>query len=99
MALPAKRGAATKLERVEARLLPEQKSRIEYAASLQGTSLSDFLIQNADAAARRAIREHEIWKLEGQDRQVFVDALLNPPEPSARLRAAAARYQKRMEQR
>lgn len=96
MATATKPETASKLERIEARLRPEQKSRIEYAASLLGTSLSDFLVQNADAAARRTIQEHESWKLEGRDRQVFVDALLHPPEPSSRLRAAAARYRKRM---
>ena len=42
---------ARKIERIEARLKPAQKERIEYAASLTGTSVSDFMVQSAEAAA------------------------------------------------
>jgi len=83
-----------KLERIEARVHPEQKSRIEYAASLRGTSVSDFMVQNADEAAVRTIREHEVWTLQGRDREIFVETLLNPPAPNARMKAAVARYKK-----
>jgi uncharacterized protein (DUF1778 family) len=85
-----------KAERIEARLNSEQKHRIEYAASIKGTSLSDFIIGSADAAAARTIQEHETWTLTGKDREVFVNAFLHPPEPSQRMKAAAARYKKRI---
>ena len=97
MAVADKRRRAGRLERVEARLRPEQKSRIEHAANLQGTSVSDFIVQNADEAARRTIQEHEVWVLDGRDRDAFVQALLHPPQPGRRLRAAADRYQRRRE--
>ncbi len=97
MALSEKR-TARKLERVEARLHPDQKSRMEYAARLRGTSLSDFMVQNADEAARRTIAEYESWHLAGRDRQVFVHSLLNPPQPTPRLRSAAGRYRRRLQQ-
>ena len=86
---------ATKNERVEARLSPEQKRRIDYAASLKGTSTSDFMLVSADEAAMRTIREHETWTLSGQDRERFVNALLSPPAPSERMKAAAQRYRAR----
>jgi hypothetical protein len=41
---------AQRTQRAEARLLPEQKERIERAARLKGVSLSDFMVQNADEA-------------------------------------------------
>jgi uncharacterized protein (DUF1778 family) len=85
-----------KTERVESRLNPEQKRRIEYAASLKGTSISDFLVSSADAAAARAIEQHEVWTLTGRDRALFVKAILNPRAPSARMRAAARRYKSRV---
>jgi uncharacterized protein (DUF1778 family) len=85
---------ALRTERTEARLLPEQKKRIERAASLKGLSLSDFIVQNADEAAIRTIQMHTSWEL--QDRDMFVQALLDPPRPSARLKAAAKRYKKHM---
>ncbi len=87
---------ATKAERVEARLSPEQKRRIEYAASLKGTSTSDFMVLSADEAAVRTIHDHETWTLTGRDRELFVNALLNPPKPSARMKAAAQRYKERV---
>lgn len=87
---------ALRTQRTEARLLPDQKKRIERAANIKGVSLSDFLVQNADEAAIRTIQQHESWKLETKDRDVFVEALLNPSEPSARLRSAAKRYRERV---
>jgi uncharacterized protein (DUF1778 family) len=87
---------ALRTERTEARLLPEQKKRIERAASIKGVSLSDFIVQNAYEAAIRTIEQHENWMLEGADRDAFVKALLAPARPSARLKAAAKRYRKRV---
>lgn len=81
--------------RIDARLRPEQKSRIERAASLKGTSVSEFMIQNADEAAIRTIQEYESWALATRDRDAFVKALLHPPSPNAALRKAAQRYRQR----
>jgi uncharacterized protein (DUF1778 family) len=86
---------ALRTERAEARLLPEQKKRIERAASIKGLSLSDFIVQHADEAAARIIQMHTSWTLEEQDLEVFVQALLDPPEPNARMKAAARRYKER----
>jgi uncharacterized protein (DUF1778 family) len=85
-----------KKERLEARLTPEQKKHIEHAARIKGTSVSDFVVLSADAAAVRAIREQEILTLNEQAREVFANALLNPPAPSQRLVAAARRYKERV---
>ena len=82
-------------QRTEARLLPEQKLRIERAANLKGLSVSDFIVQHADEAAIRTIQLHTTWSLEDRDRDAFVRALLNPPEPGTRLKAAARRYKQR----
>ena len=87
---------AQRTKRTEARLLPEQKKRIELAARLKGVSLSDFMVQHADEAAIKAIQLHTSWTLEEEGRDLFVQVLLNPPEPSARLKAAANRYRERI---
>lgn len=42
---------ATKSERLEARVSPEQRARLEWAAQTAGTSLSTFVV---DAAVERA---------------------------------------------
>lgn len=87
---------ALRTERTEARLLPEQKKRIEQAARLKGLSLSDFIVQHADEAAIKTIQLHASWTLEDRDRDVFVRALLDPPEPSVRIKAAVKRYRERV---
>lgn len=83
-------------ERTEARLLPEQKMRIERAASIKGLSFSDFMVQHADEAAIETIQQHTSWTLENKDRDIFVQTLIHPPEPSSRLKSAARRYKNRV---
>jgi uncharacterized protein (DUF1778 family) len=85
---------ALRTERTEARLLPEQKARIERAAQLKGLSISDFIVQHADEAAIRTIQLHTSWSLTDRDRDFFVKTLLDPPKPNKRLRAAVERYRK-----
>ena len=82
-------------QRTEARLLPDQKKRIERAARIKGLSISDFIVQNADEAAIKTIRQHESWTLESHDRDVLIKALLNPAKPGPRLKLAAKRYRER----
>lgn len=85
-------GQALRTERTEARLLPAQKKRIERAASLKGMSVSDFIVQHADEAAIRTIEQHKAITLSARDSRIFVEALLNPPEPGEGLKAAVRRY-------
>jgi uncharacterized protein (DUF1778 family) len=84
--------ASQRTERTEARLRPDQKARIERAANLKGLSVSDFMVQHADEAAIRTIEQHESWLLTERDREVFLAALMNPPDPSPRLLAAIDLY-------
>lgn len=83
-----------KTARLEARATESQKALFQQAAALTGMSLTEFLINSAQEIAIRTIREHEIMKLSGSDREVFVSALLEAPTPGPRLRKAAARYRK-----
>jgi uncharacterized protein (DUF1778 family) len=81
-----------KPERLEARVTREQKELIEHAAELEGRSITDFVVASAQSAARQVIQDHESLKLTARDREVFVQALLNPPQPTDKLRQAARRY-------
>ena len=78
--------------RLEARISPSLKRRLEYAASLRGTSLTEFVIQSAREAAARTIQENEILTLSERARVAFAELLLNPPRPNRKARAAARRY-------
>lgn len=84
--------AMPKPERLEARVTREQKKLIERAAELEGRSITDFLIASAQSAAKQVIQEHEVLRLTAKDREVFVQALLNPAQPTAKLRQAVRRY-------
>ncbi len=86
--------SVTRDERLDARLTREEKEMIETAASLRGTSASDFVRMALKEAALNTIREHEVLRLTAEDRRVFVEALLNPPKPNGNLIAAAQRYKK-----
>ena len=85
-----------KIERLEARVSKQQKQLFQKAADLEGRTLTDFMIQAIQDAARQTLERHEFVRLSARDRQVFVKALLHPPEPGKRLRAAAQRYKNLM---
>jgi uncharacterized protein (DUF1778 family) len=79
-------------ERLEARVTPETKSLCQQAAAIQGSTLTEFVVNSAVEAAKRTVRENEFAELTQRDRIAFVEALLNPPAPNDRLQAAAARH-------
>ena len=81
-------------ERLEARVTREQKELLQHAASLQGTTLSEFLVRSAQRAAEQSIRDHAVLDLTARETQSFVEALLDAPAPNPALRAAAEHYRK-----
>lgn len=84
-----------KQKRLEARITRDQKRLIERAAYLRGTSVTDFVLASAQQAATATIKDFEMLSLRDEARQVFVNALLNPPLPNAVAQAAARRYKQR----
>lgn len=79
-------------QRLEARVTAEQKSLIERAASLQGRTVTDFVLTSVQDAARRAIQEHQQLELSVHDSEAFVEALLHPRPVNDRLRETVRRY-------
>jgi uncharacterized protein (DUF1778 family) len=86
------RAMAAKSERMSLRIDAEGKRTLERAASYTGSSMSDFVITRALAAANEVIRAREAVMLSGRDWDAFLDALVNPPEPSADLERALRRH-------
>lgn len=78
--------------RVNLRIDAESKKMLERAAAYAGSSLSDFVLANALAAAGRTIEEREKIVLSAADWEVFLDALDNPPKPNKRLKDALRRH-------
>lgn len=83
-----KPGAEIKRERIELRVGTSTKALIKRAMEVTGLSAGDLAYEGA----RRVLAEHERMVLTGADRDAFLDALRNPPEPSERLVAAFRRH-------
>ena len=90
------RRGPSKLERLEARVTREQKQIIARAAELRGTSVTEFVIASAQQAAANTIKDHETMSLQGEARETFVKALLNPPAPNTAATRAVDQYRQRI---
>lgn len=80
---------------IEARVSAAQKSLLQPAAALSGRTHSEFVVASVQDAARRVIAEQEFIRLSREEQSAFVQALLNPPAPNARLERAAKVYRQR----
>ena len=78
--------------RLEARVTAEQKDLFQQAALLLGRSLTDFMVSALQEMAKRTILEHEVIQLSLRDQKLFVQSILNPPEPNVNLLKAAKRH-------
>jgi len=96
MARVQQRRRPRKQQRLEARVTPEQKRLIEHAATLRGTTVTEFVVASAQEAATNTIKDFEVLHLRDETREVFVNAVLNPPAPNHAARAAAERYKKQL---
>lgn len=83
-------------KRVEIRATPEQKRLFERAAQIRGTTFTDFAVNKLQEAATEIIQETESLRLREEDRKVFFNALINPPQPTEHAKAAVARYKKQV---
>ena len=75
----------TESARINLRTSPEAKALIERAASIMGSTVSGFMLQNAYEAARRVVAGQDIITLSDRDRDAFLSALENPTEPTQAL--------------
>lgn len=88
---PAKR------HRLEARITDEQRELFQRAADLQGRSLSDFVITTVHEKAVQTVESMEIIRLNARESLKMAEAIFNPREPNAKLRAAAKRHRQNAE--
>jgi uncharacterized protein (DUF1778 family) len=79
--------------RLDLRVTKDEKNAIERAATLSGSSTTDFVRSTMLAAAERAVRAHQVLELTSEGAAAFVDAITNPPEPNDNLRALAREAQ------
>ena len=72
--------------RINLRASPEAKALIERAASLMGTTVSSFMLQNAYEAARRVVAESDTLMLSQKAFDEFVATCEKPAKPTKALR-------------
>lgn len=82
--------------RLNFRLPPEIKERIENAALVSGVTVTDFAVSALAERAEEVLERHERRVLSARDRDLFLDLLENPPAPNERLKAAVTKYKKRV---
>lgn len=79
--------------RFDTKLPKWQKEKFEKAASLEGyRSLTEFIVTTVNEKAEQIIEKHELVLATERDRQLFFEAIENPPLPNKALMEAAQRY-------
>ena len=71
------------------RIPQAEKARLMRAASIEQTDLKDFMLRNALLAADVVIEHAQHVVLSERDTRLWLELLDNPPEPNARMLAAA----------
>lgn len=82
----------SKRERFEARIPTELKQRLEQAAAIRDMSVSAFVLRQIEIATEEVLAEHQHRQWSKADQEKFFEALMSPPEPNEKLKAAARRY-------
>ena len=85
---------ATKSERVEARLSPEQRERIEQAAQYEGRSVSSFMVDAAMERAEHLLAQRDVTTVPAE----YFDHLLlalDDPDRVPNLKRVAKRAARR----
>lgn len=79
--------------RFDGQLPKEMKDFLERAARLAGfKTLSEFIFTSAQEKAENIVMNHETLLASHHDREIFFDAIMNPPKPNNKLKSAAQSY-------
>ncbi len=94
--MPTIEKQSSQAARLNFRLPPEIKERIENAALVSGITVTDFAITALANTAQEVLEKHHTRVLSDRDRDIFLAMLEEPPEPSAALKKAVKEYKKRI---
>ncbi len=82
--------------RLNFRLPPEIKERVETAALISGITVTDFAITALNGAAEAVLEKQNARMLTNRDRDIFLDLLENPPVPNEALINAVKSHKERI---
>jgi uncharacterized protein (DUF1778 family) len=71
---------------INIRVRPEERALIDRAASAQGKSRSDFMLEASRRAAEEALLDQTVLRVDQATYNRFVELLDAPPRPSPALR-------------
>lgn len=91
--------SVAKSERINLRLKQSAKNLIERAATVEGKTVSGFIVSSALASAKKTINKHESIQLNEQDAQCFFDALAKPIRFNKKLTEALVEHDRRVNSR
>ena len=85
-------------DRIDVRISREQKELVKHASELRGfKNLSEFVVYCINNEANNIIKDYNLIIKTVEDKKIFLNALLNPPTPNAKLKKAQANYLKFLE--
>jgi len=84
--------APSKSERLMARATPEEKALIAHAAALRGRTITDFMVDAAQRAAREVVAEETVINLSAENQRRLAAALLDPAPANNALKDAFRAY-------
>lgn len=80
-------------DRIDVRISKEQKELIKLASELKGfKSLTEFVVFCINNEAHKIILENNQILKSIEDQKVFLNAIVNPPKPNAKLKKAQLNY-------
>ena len=87
--------SALSKDRIDVRISKEQKEFFKYASELRGfKSLSEFVIHCVFVESNKIVKDNNLIVNSLEDKERFIEAILNPPTPNADLRRAQLNYKK-----
>ena len=79
--------AERRTEKLDVRVSPSAKAKLQAAASAAHRSVSDFVMESALSRAEEALADRRIFGLDAEKWAAFQAALDAPPHPLTRLQA------------
>lgn len=83
-----------KQDRIEIRTSESERKQFEEAACLIGMNLSEFMRRSALDKSYEILRKNTSIILSNEDRDAFLNALENPPEPNKKLKQAVKHHKR-----
>ena len=80
--------------RLDIRLNPQAKEKIERAAVVSHQSVTDFVVTSLLRASEEALERQQMIRLTNRDRDLFLAALESDVQPNRSLRKAAEKFKR-----